>query len=197
NVPDLAVRAPLGAVESWRLLRRLRPALVFATGGFVALPPALAAAALGIPLVVHEQTSVPGLANRVAGRFAPRIAVTVPPRGGGSPAERVTLTGNPLRPELGGGSAEDGRRRFALDPSAPTVYVTGGSLGSHRINRTVGEMLDELLEVCQVVHQCGDNPETGDRAWLAARREALPARLRARYAVSTYVGPELRDVYAA
>src|SRR5262249_24995300 len=54
NVPDLAVRAPLGAVESWRLLRRLRPALVFATGGFVALPPALAAAALGIPLVVHE-----------------------------------------------------------------------------------------------------------------------------------------------
>jgi len=78
NVPDLAVRAPAGLAQAWRLLRRLRPALLLATGGFVALPPALAARALRIPVVVHEQTSVPGLANRVAGRFARRIALTFP-----------------------------------------------------------------------------------------------------------------------
>src|SRR5258705_1611980 len=78
NVPDLAVRAPAGLAQSWRLLRRLRPALLLATGGFLALPPALAARTLRIPVVVHDQTSLPRLANRLAGRFAPRIAAPFP-----------------------------------------------------------------------------------------------------------------------
>src|SRR5262245_53182820 len=181
---------PAGVAQSWRLLRRLDPSLLFATGGFVCLPPALAARALGIPIVVHEQTSVPGLANRIAGRFARRIAVTFPPRDHDFPAERVTLTGNPLRPELTGGSREEGCRRFRLDPRAPCVYVTGGSLGSHRINRTVGEILGELLESCQIIHQSGDNLETGDRGWLADRRLALPDALRARQALVAHVGAE-------
>ena len=71
----------------------LRPQLVFATGGFVALPVALAARLCGIPVVVHEQTSVLGLANRIAGRFAQRIALTFPIAGEHVPADRVTVTG--------------------------------------------------------------------------------------------------------
>jgi UDP-N-acetylglucosamine--N-acetylmuramyl-(pentapeptide) pyrophosphoryl-undecaprenol N-acetylglucosamine transferase len=197
NVPDLAVRAPAGLARSWRLLRRLRPAVLLATGGFVALPPALAARALRIPLVVHEQTSVPGLANRVAGRFARRIALTFPLTGADLPTERTVLTGNPLRPELRGGSAAAAHRRFELDGARPIVYVTGGALGSHRINRDVGEALPQLLEACQIIHQCGDNAKTGDRAWLAERARALPEPLRRRYALTPYVGAELRDVYAA
>jgi UDP-N-acetylglucosamine--N-acetylmuramyl-(pentapeptide) pyrophosphoryl-undecaprenol N-acetylglucosamine transferase len=197
NVSDMAVRVPAGLVQSWRLLRRLRPSLVFATGGFVSLAPALAARALGIPLVVHEQTGVPGLANRIAGRLAHRIAVTFPPRAGDFPAGRVALTGNPLRPELAGGSREEACRRFHLDPGAPIVYVTGGSLGSHRINRTVGEILADLLAIAQVIHQSGDNPETGDLGWLAERRRALAPALQARYVLVAHVGAELRDVYAA
>jgi UDP-N-acetylglucosamine--N-acetylmuramyl-(pentapeptide) pyrophosphoryl-undecaprenol N-acetylglucosamine transferase len=197
NVPDLAVRAPAGLARSWRLLRRLKPSLVFATGGFVALPPALASRALGIPLVVHEQTSVPGLANRVAGRFARRIALTFPMTGDEFPRERTVLTGNPLRPELRGGSRAEACRRFGLDSAAPIVYVTGGAQGSHRLNRDVGGALSRLLEVCQVIHQCGDNPATGDRPWLTARAQALPEPLRRRYALQPYVGVELRDVYAA
>ena len=198
NVPDLAVRAPAGLAQSWRLLRRLRPALLLATGGFVALPPALAARTLGIPLVVHEQTSVPGLANRVAGRFARRIALTFPLTGAEFPKERTVLTGNPLRQELlGAEPPADAHRRFSLDASRPIVYVTGGALGAHRINRDVGAALPRLLEVCQVIHQCGDNAKTGDRAWLAERAQALPESLRRRYALTAYVGAELRDVYAA
>src|SRR5205823_1503233 len=170
---------------------RLRPSLVFATGGFVALPPTVAAGALGIPVVVHEQTSVPGLANRIAGRFARRIALTFPLTGPGFPAERTVVTGNPLRPDLAGGSREAGCRLYGLDPRSPVVYVTGGSLGSHRINRAVGEILGELLESCQVIHQCGDNPETGDRGWLAERRQAVGPALRSRHALLAYVGPQL------
>jgi UDP-N-acetylglucosamine--N-acetylmuramyl-(pentapeptide) pyrophosphoryl-undecaprenol N-acetylglucosamine transferase len=197
NVPDLAVRAPAGLARAWRLLRRLRPALLLATGGFVALPPALAARALRIPVVVHEQTSVPGLANRVAGRFARRIALTFPLTGSELPRERAVLTGNPLRPELLGGSRRGACLRFKLNDAEPIVYVTGGALGSHRLNRDVGVALPRLLEHCQLIHQSGDNRSTGDLAWLGERARALPERLRRRYALQPYVGAELRDVYAA
>jgi UDP-N-acetylglucosamine--N-acetylmuramyl-(pentapeptide) pyrophosphoryl-undecaprenol N-acetylglucosamine transferase len=197
NVPDLVWRAPAGLVQAWRLLRSLRPSLLFATGGFVALSPALAARALGIPIVIHEQTVVPGLANRIVARFARRIALSFPGSGDGLPEERATLTGNPLRPELVGGSRETACHRFGLDPSAAIVYVTGGAQGSHAINRAVGEALPALVELCQVIHQCGDNPETGDRAWLEGRARALAAPLGRRYALTAYVGAELRNVYAA
>jgi UDP-N-acetylglucosamine--N-acetylmuramyl-(pentapeptide) pyrophosphoryl-undecaprenol N-acetylglucosamine transferase len=197
NVPDLVWRAPAGAMQSIGLLRRIRPQLVFATGGFVALPVALAARLCGIPVVVHEQTSVLGLANRIAGRFAQRIALTFPIAGGHVPADRVTVTGNPLRPELASGSRAEACRLFGLDPAAPIVYVTGGAQGAHTINRTVGAILPELLAHAQVIHQSGDNAVTGDRAWLAERGAALPDRLGARYALVPYVGAELAHVYAA
>ena len=197
NIPDLALRTPAGFAQSWRLLRRLRPSLLFATGGFVSLPPALAARTLGIPIVVHEQTAIPGLANRIVARFARRIALSFPPIGNVVPQDRSIVTGNPLRPELVGGSRDAACRRFSLDPALPIVYVTGGAQGSHKINRTVGDMLPDLLAVCQVIHQCGDNAVTGDRAWLSARAAALPQPLVRRYVVTAYVGAELRDVYAA
>ena len=167
NVSDLLLRVPAGFLQSWKLLRRLRPAVLFSAGGFVSVPPALAARALGIPIVIHEQTAVPGLANRIAGRFAARIAVSFPqisfPKsGGGFPAERVVLTGNPVRGEILGGSREAALGHFGFDAALPLVYVTGGAQGSHRINRVVGEALPRLLAVCQIVHQSGDNAETGD-----------------------------------
>ncbi len=194
--PDLLLRAPAGTLQCRRLLRRLRPNAVFATGGFVALPSVLAARSYGIPIVVHEQTSSPGLANRVAGRVAEKIALTFPQSGTEFPPEKAVVTGNPLRPELAGGSREAGLARLGLDPALPVVYVTGGAQGSRAINRAVGAILAPLLESCQVIHQCGDNPQTGDRRWLEERVSALPRELRSRYQLRPYVGAELRDVYA-
>ena len=196
NFPDLLLRAPAGVVQARRLLARLAPDLVFATGGFVALPTVFAAKSRRIPIVVHEQTSVPGLANRIAGRMAQKIALTFPQMGTEFPPEKVVVTGNPLRPELQGGSREAGLARLGLDPALPVIYVTGGAQGSHPINRAVGETLAPLLETCQVIHQCGDNPETGDRPWLEKQARDLPAGLRTRYHLIPYVGAELRDVYA-
>src|SRR4029079_2660454 len=86
--------------------------------------------------------------------------------------------------------------RFALDPALPLVYVTGGAQGAHRVNRGVGEGLPALIEVAQVIHQCGAHPTTGDRVWLEERRRALPERLAARYTVIPYVGDELASIYA-
>jgi len=197
NVTDLTVRVPAGVVGAWRLLRRLRPRAVLATGGYVALPVVLGAALARVPVVVHEQTAVPGLANRIAARRARRIAVTFAETAHHFPAARVVVTGNPLRAELRAGSRADAVARFGLDPALPLVYVTGGALGAHAINRAVGEIAGDLLAHAQVIHQCGDNAVTGDRAWLEARRAALPPALARRYTVQPWVGDELAGIYAA
>lgn len=197
NVVDLLVNVPLGVGLAARLLLRLRPRVVFATGGFVALPVVVAAALARIPVVIHEQTAVPGLANRLTARLARRIAVTFPDARGSFPAARVVVTGNPLRPELSGGSRADAIARFGLDPTVPLIYVTGGAQGAHALNRAVGSTLVRLLEMAQVIHQCGDNPATGDRTWLEAQRAALPGTLARRYTVLPWVGSELAMIYAA
>ena len=197
NVTDLVVRVPTGFAQAWRLLRRLRPSVVLGTGGFVALPVAMAAASLRIPLVVHEQTSVPGVANRLAAKVARRVAVSWDASRPYFSSRRTVLTGNPLRPELRLGSREAAIARFGLDPSLPLLYVTGGAQGASWVNRVVGEALEELLEQAQVVHQCGDNPATGDRQWLEDRRARLPAAEATRYTIMPFVGEELGDLYAA
>lgn len=197
NVGDLFVRVPKGVFDSWRLLSKLRPRLLFATGGFVSLPPVLAASTLRIPIVIHEQVAVPGLANRIAARVARKIAVTYPISAERFPREKCVVTGNPLRPELLGGERESAYAALGLDPLLPTVYVTGGSQGSHRINRALGEILAPLIDLCQVIHQCGNHPTTGDRAWLEGLRAQLPPERRRRYQLQPYVGGELREVYAA
>ena len=197
NVTDLALNVPAGVLRAQMLLRRLQPQVVLATGGFVALPVVLAAALARVPVVVHEQTAVPGLANRIAARSARRIAVTFAESARHFPAKRVVVTGNPLRPDLRAGSRADALTRFGLDPALPLVYVTGGALGAHVINRAFGEIVGELLPQAHVIHQCGDNPVTGDRAWLQARRDELPAALARRYTVQPWVGAELAGIYAA
>ena len=197
NVGDLAVNVPMGMLGAFRALKALRPRVVFGTGGFVALPVMFAAAVSRVPIVLHEQTAVPGLANRIGARFARRIAVTFPDKEGRFPASRVVVTGNPLRPELRSGSRSSAIARFQLDPAVPLVYVTGGALGAHRINRVVGEALPALLTHVQMIHQCGDNAATGDRPWLEERRAALPPSLARRYTVVPYVGAELAEIYAA
>jgi UDP-N-acetylglucosamine--N-acetylmuramyl-(pentapeptide) pyrophosphoryl-undecaprenol N-acetylglucosamine transferase len=196
NVADLAVNAPAGTARAVILLRRLRPRVVFATGGFVALPVVIAAAVTRVPVVIHEQTAVPGLANRIAARFARRIAVTFAGGAAGFPPARVVVTGNPLRSELRGGSRADAVERYRLDPALPLVYVTGGAQGAQRINRAVGAIAARLLAHCSVIHQCGDHPSTGDAAWLESVRAAVPEPLARRYTVVRYVGAELAGIYA-
>ena len=196
NVTDLAVRVPAGLVQAWVRLGRLRPDVVVATGGFVAVPTALAAALRRRPLLVHEQVAVPGLANRLIGRLADRVAVTFAVSAGAFPAGRVVVTGNPVRAELTAGDRARGLAHFGLDPALPLVYVTGGALGAHRINRAVGAALGPLLATAQMVHQCGENVHD-DAGWLAGQAAALPAAARARYRVLPFVTEALGDLYAA
>ena len=125
-------------VRAFALVARRRPRAVVAVGGYASVPCALAAAALRVPIVVHEQNAVPGAANRLTARFARASAVSHP----GTPLPRAHLTGNPVRPEIlavdrSPSGREAARAALGVAQDRFLVGVFGGSLGALRINRAV------------------------------------------------------------
>lgn len=152
-----AARA-IGAARS--LLKRIRPAVVVGMGGYVSLPVSLAARSLRIPVVLHEQNIVLGLANRVSRRWARVVAVSFEETLQQAGARGV-VTGDPISPSLveADVSAERKRgwERWELDPARPTLIVFGGSLGALRLNEAASGLIDEWRERGdrQVVHILG------------------------------------------
>ena len=193
-----ALRVPVGIGQAMGAVRRFRPDVVLATGGYVSVPPVIAAGLLGRPVLIHEQTVQVGLANRIAARFARRIALTfegaladLPPR----LRAKAFVTGNPVRAAVFAGDRERAVGRFGFsseDDALPTVYVTGGAQGAHILNRAVESVLPELLSECRLIHQCG--PPDQDHLQQMAR--GLPPELGRRYFVTGFVGEEIGDVYA-
>lgn len=195
---DLLFRLPAGYFQALRALRRFKPDVIFSTGGYVCVPTIIAGRTLGIPSMTHEQTALVGLANRIAGRFADRVAISFQHSAAFFPAGKTVLTGNPVRPSVLQGDASRAATRYGFETGVPTLYVTGGAQGSHAINTAVRDALLRLLECCQVVHQCGEGPDgSGEdlRALLQAREELAPD-VRRRYHVQAFVGDEIGDVYA-
>lgn len=197
ETPLDALRIPLGVAQSVRQLRATRPNLVFSTGGFVSVPTVVAARLLGIPSLTHEQTAIIGLANRINARFADVIALSYERSRAllGTHHGRIVVTGNPIRASLCDGDPAGAFRAFGLDPNQPLVYVTGGAQGAQAINGAVREALPRLLELVQMIHQCGRT--AGEEERLRAAREALPCQLQGRYVIRPFIGPELADIYAA
>ena len=133
-----SVTAVLGLARAvgraFGVVSRLRPAVVVALGGYASVPCAVAAAALGVPVVACEQNAVPGAANRLVARFARATAVSFP----GTDLPRATVTGNPVRPEVLAvdrrRDRDSARRALALPLDRRVLAVFGGSLGARRIN---------------------------------------------------------------
>lgn len=131
-------------------------------GGFVSFPVSRAVAKLGLPLVLHEQNAVPGVANRLASRWATRVAVSFPDavRRFGRGAE-VVVTGNPVRDTMLGVDVEGrraaARERFGLDPDLPTLLVFGGSQGARSLNGAVLDAADRWSDpsALQILHGAG------------------------------------------
>lgn len=148
-----AFRIPVGIVQAWRLLGRIRPSVVFSKGGFVSFPVVVGAWLKGIPVVAHESDLTPGLANRLAQRFATTLCVTFED----TRAEHVevVVTGTPLRRQLLEGDASRGRERLGIDSAQPVLLVVGGSLGAAKLNETLRAALERLLADYDVIHVCG------------------------------------------
>lgn len=129
------------------LFRRLGPEVVVVTGGYAGGPAGIVAGAMGIPLVLQEQNAVPGVTTRLLSRWARRIHVAFPEAVARLPAgarSRTAVTGNPVRPAA---STDKGMARaaFELAPDGVVVLVTGGSQGSHALNRVVLEAVQGVV----------------------------------------------------
>ncbi|MEV6155238.1 UDP-N-acetylglucosamine--N-acetylmuramyl-(pentapeptide) pyrophosphoryl-undecaprenol N-acetylglucosamine transferase [Nonomuraea sp. NPDC052129] len=193
NIADV-FRIPVGVFQAVGHAARYLPDVVLSTGGYVAVPIGVAAKLIRRPLVMHEQTTVVGLANRILARLATRIALShessleyLPP----SARAKAVVTGNPIRPELLQGNRAAAYDLFGLTFEVPLIYVTGGATGSKQINTLIAEILPRLLPHAQIVHQCGP-------AWIdQMRATALPPDLADRYHPVPYVGAELPDLFAA
>ncbi len=145
-----------GYSQAKKLLRKLRPDVVFSKGGFVSVPVVVAAGHLNIPVIIHESDITPGLANKIAMRHASKICCTFPETIRYVPEEKAVLTGTPIRSELIAGSKTIGFRYTGLpNNNKPVILVTGGSTGAKNLNEALWRILPELLNTFNVVHLCG------------------------------------------
>lgn len=154
NVTDVG-RIVRGVGESVGHVRRFRPDVAFGAGGFASVPPLVAAGLHRVPVLIHQQDVVPGLANKLLVPFATRITVSLPQTLPHFPRARTTLRGNPVRARVLSGSPDEARRLLSLEPETPILLVTGGGTGALALNRIVADAADELVQFCQVVHLTG------------------------------------------
>ncbi|MFN3739131.1 MAG: undecaprenyldiphospho-muramoylpentapeptide beta-N-acetylglucosaminyltransferase [Thermodesulfovibrionales bacterium] len=149
----------LSIIDSIKIIRSYRPDAVLGVGGYASFAPVLVSRFLGIPAVILEQNSIPGLANRVLSRLASAVCITYHESFNFFPSRKTILTGNPVRARILEGSREGGMRLFGLSPQRYTVFIFGGSSGARNINRVVMDSLPYLVEMkeeLQFLHQTGD-----------------------------------------
>ncbi len=146
---------PVALVQAARLIRSFRPDVVLGVGGYVTGPVIAAARLLGKKTVIHEQNSIPGLANRALRIMVDRICISLPGSAIYFPGDKTVLTGNPVRSpirELAAASLPD------TVAKTKTLVVLGGSQGAHRLNELVGEAICDhgAGADCRVIHQTGE-----------------------------------------
>lgn len=159
--PTTLPKALLKIAKSTKAAKRwfadIKPDVVVGFGGYVSIPVARAAESLGVPLVLHEQNSVMGLANRQLSKQATKVCVTYDRSAEGIAAEKTVLTGNPVRRAVVEAERAEGRRLLGVPDDALMLLVFGGSLGARHINEALCAMKDELLarEGLCIVHLTG------------------------------------------
>ncbi len=139
-------------------LFRIYPDVIISKGGYGSVPVVLAAAVLGIPIMVHESDAKPGRANLLAARFARRIAINFPEAAKYFPKKaqgKIARTGIPVRKELLQPDPEGAKQYLSLEPELPTLFIIGGSLGAKRINEVVVAALPDLVSFANIIHQTG------------------------------------------
>ena len=174
-----------GYHEAKKILKNLKPDVVFSKGGFVTVPLVKAATQKHIPCVLHESDMSPGLANRMCIKSADVICTNFPETVKHLPEGKAQVTGSPIRKELFEGDKKAGLDFCGFDDSKPVIMIIGGSLGSVRVNEAVRAILPKLLPDYQVVHLCGK--EKLDESLVGTKG----------YVQFEYVQEELKDLMKA
>ncbi|MDR2903278.1 MAG: undecaprenyldiphospho-muramoylpentapeptide beta-N-acetylglucosaminyltransferase [Clostridiales bacterium] len=156
NITDF-FRVVQGLGDAFRLIRKIKPGIIFSKGGFVSVPVVIAGKLCGVPVIIHESDLTPGLANKIAIPFAARVCVSFPETLRYLPQKKAVMTGPPVRKNLLRGSREKGLALCGFSGEKPVLLVTGGSLGSVKINTALRTCLPALLPRFDIVHLCGKN----------------------------------------
>lgn len=160
----LSTITAVGWLKSWK------PDVVIGFGGYVSIPVGLAAVVCGVPLVVAEQNSVPGLANRILSRWAHAVGVTYAESASLlAHPDRARVVGNPVRESVLSASAQAGREMMGVPADGVMLLVFGGSRGARHINQAIVARCQEILAVqgSHVVHVSGHSEATAVREALA------------------------------
>lgn len=144
-----------GFAEASRLIKQLRPDVVFSKGGFVSVPVVMAAKRSHVPVICHESDLTPGLANKLSMPSATKVCCNFPETMQYLPKGKAVLTGCPIRKELSEGSRANALTFTGFTAGKPVLLAMGGSLGAAAINQAVRDALPELLKDWQIVHLCG------------------------------------------
>ena len=144
-----------GFGQAKKLLKQLKPDIIFSTGGFVTVPVVQAAKSLHIPVIIHESDMTPGLANKLAIPAASKVCCNFPETVPHLPAGKAVVTGSPIRAELRMGNRLAALNFCGFTADRPVLLIIGGSLGSVAVNTAIRNILPKLLEKFQVIHLCG------------------------------------------
>ena len=144
-----------GFFQANKLIKELKPDVVFSKGGFVAVPVVIAAGINHVPAIIHESDMTPGLANKLCFRSARKICCNFPETVSLLPADKAVLSGSPIRRELLEGSKEAGLAFTGLTEDKPVIMVIGGSLGAANVNAAIRRNLTELLKKYNIIHLTG------------------------------------------
>ena len=174
-----------GFGEAKRLIRELKPDVIFSKGGFVSVPVVVAGKQCHVPTITHESDMTPGLANRLAIPSATKVCCNFPETLKHLPEEKAVLTGTPIREELLSGDRAAALKFCGLTSDKPVILIIGGSLGSVVVNNAVRAALPELLKGFQVIHLCGTGKVDDSLAGVKG------------YVQFEYIKDELKDLFAA
>lgn len=144
-----------GYFEAKKLLKKLKPDVIFSKGGFVTVPVVFAGKHNKIPVIIHESDMTPGLANKLSIPSASKVCANFPETLKYLPADKAVLAGTPIRSELFSGNKIKGLDFCGFSSNKPVILVIGGSLGSAVLNENVRAILPELLNTYQIIHLCG------------------------------------------
>lgn len=144
-----------GFGEAAKLMKKLKPDVLFSKGGFVSVPVVLAAKMAHVPAILHESDMTPGLANKLCIPWGTKICCNFPETVSHLPKDKAVLSGSPIRQELLTGDPVAALSFTGLSPDKPTILVMGGSLGAVAVNNAVRAILPRLTPKFQVIHLCG------------------------------------------
>lgn len=184
NIKD-AFRVIRGISDAKKVLKKIKPDVIFSKGGFVAVPVVIAGGRLDIPVVIHESDLTPGLANRLSMPHAKTVCTTFPETLKYIKGKKGVYTGSPIRKELFDSNKARGLNICGFSGDKPVILSMGGSLGAVKINNALRKALPSLIKDFQIVHLCGKG--NLDESLLNMKG----------YKQFEYVNEELKDIFAA